>query len=152
MLPPIGISFDIFISIFNIFSKFEIYYLILFFYMSKQSELGILGEALAAEYLLKKDYVILEKNYTWEKSEIDIITTKNNRIIFIEVKTRQSPYLSDPALMVPMKKWKQIMRAADVYMKEKEESWTAQFDIIHVVTNKDYTKIDHYDEAFTPGV
>ena len=120
--------------------------------MSKQSELGILGEALAAEYLLKKDYVILEKNYTWEKSEIDIITTKNNRIIFIEVKTRQSPYLSDPALMVPMKKWKQIMRAADVYMKEKEESWTAQFDIIHVVTNKDYTKIDHYDEAFTPGV
>jgi len=120
--------------------------------MSIESELGKLGEALAAEYLRKKDHIILEQNYKWEKSEVDIIATKNDRIIFVEVKTRQSPYLSDPALMVPIKKWKQIMKAADIYMKENEGQQTAQFDIVHVVTNKHYTKIDHYDEAFTPGV
>ena len=120
--------------------------------MSKESELGKLGEELAAAYLKKHNHIILEQNYVWEKSEIDIIATKNERIIFVEVKTRVSPYLSDPALMVPMKKWKKIMRAADIYMKEWEGPQTAQFDIVHVVTNKDYTKIDHYDDAFTPGV
>lgn len=120
--------------------------------MSKQSELGKAGEELAVEYLRKNEYVILEKNYTWEKSEIDIITTKDNKIIFVEVKTRQSPYLSDPSLMVPMKKWKQIMKAADFYMKERQDDLPARFDIISVITNKDYTKLDHYDEAFIPGV
>lgn len=120
--------------------------------MSEQSELGKLGEALAAEFLRKKNYVILEQNYVWEKSEIDIITTQNNKIIFVEVKTRTSPYLSDPALMVPIKKWRQIMKAADFFMKERTDDLTAQFDIISVITNKDYTKIDHYDEAYTPGV
>lgn len=120
--------------------------------MSKESELGKLGEELAVAFLKKHDHIILEQNYKWEKAEIDIIATKNDKIIFVEVKTRQSPYLSDPALMVPMKKWKQVMKAADIYMKENVGPQTAQFDIVHVVTNKDYTKIDHYDEAFTPGV
>jgi len=120
--------------------------------VSKESELGKLGEELAVAFLKKHDHIILEQNYKWEKSEIDIIATKNDKIIFVEVKTRMSPYLSDPALMVPIKKWRQIMKAADIYMKEREEEMVAQFDIVHVVTNKDYTKIDHYDEAFTPGV
>ena len=120
--------------------------------MSKESDLGKLGEELAVAFLKKHDHIILEQNYKWEKSEIDIIATKNNRIIFVEVKTRQSPYLSDPALMVPIKKWKQVMKAADIYMKENDAQLTAQFDIVSVITNKEYTKIDHYDEAFTPGV
>ena len=112
--------------------------------MSKQSDLGKLGEELAVAYLKTHDHIILEQNYIWERSEVDIIATKNDRIIFVEVKTRMSPYLSDPALMVPIKKWKQIMRAADIYMKESDRNLIAQFDIVHVVTNKDYTKIEHY--------
>jgi putative endonuclease len=120
--------------------------------MSKESELGKLGEELAIAFLKEHDHTILEHNYVWEKSEIDIIAIKNDKIIFVEVKTRQSPYLSDPALMVPIRKWKQIMKAADVYIKEREGEFKTQFDIVHVVTNKDYTKIEHYDEAFTPGV
>ena len=120
--------------------------------MSKQSELGILGEELAVAFLKKHDHIILEQNYVWEKAEIDIIATKNNRVIFVEVKTRESAYLSDPALMVPIKKWRQIMKAADFFMKERNDDFTSQFDIVSVITNKEYTKIDHYDEAFTPGV
>ena len=120
--------------------------------MSKQSELGKLGEQLAAEFLRKKDHIILHQNYTWEKSEIDIIAVKDNKIIFVEVKTRESPYLSDPALMVPIKKWRQVMKAADIFMKERTDNATAQFDIVSVITNKEYTIINHIDEAYTPGV
>ena len=120
--------------------------------MSQQSELGKLGEKLAAEFLLSREYTILERNYTWEKSEIDIVACVNDVIVFVEVKTRVSPYLNDPALMVPMKKWKQIMKAADYYMKQRTDDLNSRFDIISVITNQDYTKIDHYDEAFIPGV
>ena len=120
--------------------------------MSEQSDLGKLGEQLAAKYLKKKNHLILHQNYVWEKAEIDIITIKENKIVFVEVKTRVSPYLNDPALMVPMKKWRQIMKAADFFMKERTDDLTAQFDFISVITTKEYTKIDHYDEAFVPGV
>lgn len=120
--------------------------------MSTQSDLGKKGEALAAEFLRKKDYRILEQNFKWEKAEVDIISVKDDKIIFVEVKTRQSPYLNDPALMVPMKKWKQIMKAADVYMKHRTDNLRVQFDIVSVITNDAYTIIDHYDEAFIPGV
>ena len=120
--------------------------------MSSQSELGKLGEALAADFLRKKEHVILHQNYVWEKAEVDIITRKDDKIVFVEVKTRQSPYLNDPALMVPMKKWRQVMKAADFFMKDRTDNLTAQFDIVSVITNSEYTIIDHYDEAFTPGV
>ena len=120
--------------------------------MSKESELGKLGEKLAVEFLRKKDYIILEQNYMWEKSEIDIIGIKNEKIVFVEVKTRMSPYLNDPALMVPQKKWRKIMKAADYFMKNRTDDLTAQFDIVSVITNKEYTIINHYDEAFVPGV
>ncbi len=119
--------------------------------MSKQSELGKLGEQLAAEFLRKKKYTILQQNFVWDKAEVDIIVTNNtNKIIFVEVKTRESPYLSDPALMVPMKKQRQIIKAADAFMKEHPEDLSAQFDIISIVTNSKYTKIEHYEEAFYP--
>jgi putative endonuclease len=120
--------------------------------MSTQSKLGKLGEDLAVEYLRKKDYIILERNYTWDKAEVDIIGIKNDKVVFVEVKTRMSPYLSDPALMVPMKKQRQIIKVADAYMKQRTDNLTAQFDIVFVVTNKDYTIINHYDEAFIPGL
>lgn len=120
--------------------------------MNNPNELGKLGEQLAAEFLRKSDHLILHQNFVWEKAEVDIIALKNDRIVFVEVKTRVSPYLNDPALMVPMKKWRQIMKAADHFMKERTDDLPAQFDIISVITNKEYTKIDHYDEAFVPGV
>jgi putative endonuclease len=120
--------------------------------MGAQSELGKLGEQLAAEFLRKKDHIILQQNFVWEKAEIDIITIKDGKIVFVEVKTRVSPYLNDPALMVPLKKWRQIMKAADHFMKERTDDLTAQFDIISVVTNQEYTMIDHYDQAYIPGV
>jgi Holliday junction resolvase-like predicted endonuclease len=39
----------------------------------------------------------------------------------VEVKTRESPYLSDPALMVPMRKQRQIIKASDAFSKEYSE-------------------------------
>ncbi len=50
--------------------------------------LGDLGEDLACKFLLKKDFVIIERNYLRKWGEIDIIAKKNAKIHFIEVKKR----------------------------------------------------------------
>ncbi len=60
---------------------------------STTSQLGQLGERIAANYLKRKGYAIIEMNYSnrygKRLGEIDIIAKEQNEWIFVEVKTRQ---------------------------------------------------------------
>lgn len=115
-------------------------------------ELGKKGEAIAMKRLLKAGYKIHQQNYVYLKAEIDIVAEQNHRIVFVEVKTRQSAYLSDPALLVPISKQKQIIRAADQYMKDHFPERESRFDIMVVITNSGYTSVEHIVDAFYPMV
>jgi putative endonuclease len=114
--------------------------------------LGERGEGIACDDLRNKGYNILRRNYRFKKAEIDIIAELGNEIIFIEVKTRISSYLTDPSMLVPPGKQRQIIRAADQFVKDNcpEKEW--RFDIMVVVTNNEYTSIDHIIDAFYPMV
>jgi putative endonuclease len=56
--------------------------------MAEHNELGKLGEELAAEYLQKNGYAILETNWVFQKAEIDILAQKENTLAVVEVKTQ----------------------------------------------------------------
>lgn len=120
--------------------------------MVNTKELGKIGEGMACDALTKKGYRVIARNYTFKKAEIDIIAEFEGRLIFIEVKTRVSSYLTDPSLMVTIGKQKQIIRAADQFVKDyyPEKEW--RFDIMVVITNSDYTSIEHIVDAFYPMV
>ncbi|MBK8587382.1 MAG: YraN family protein [Bacteroidetes bacterium] len=120
--------------------------------MVDAKELGKLGEKLAAEELSKKGYKLLTKNFFYDHKEVDIICEHEGQIVFVEVKTRMSPYLSDPALLVPIKKQRQIIKVADFYLKEFFPDYEARFDIIIVITNNEYTRQEHIVDAFYPMV
>jgi putative endonuclease len=121
--------------------------------MSKAYDLGKMGEQLATEHLRKRGYSILARNYSIAaKAEVDIVASKDDHIVFVEVKTRETEYLNDPALMVPMKKQRQIIKAADEYVKEKEIDLPWRFDIISIVFNSKVTKLEHIEDAFYPTV
>ncbi len=58
--------------------------------MGSKKSLGQIGEDLACEYLVKKGYRILKRNYWQPWGEIDIIArARNNTLIFVEVKALQ---------------------------------------------------------------
>ena len=57
---------------------------------------GIQGETLAEQFLRDKKYSILEKNYTTKIGEIDIIAKKDDIIVFVEVKARNSKRFGMP--------------------------------------------------------
>jgi len=120
--------------------------------MSDHNDLGRQGEKMAAEHLRKKGYSIRAQNYKFGKSEVDIVAEHDNGLVFVEVKTRQSSYLSDPEHTVSMKKQKQVIRAADAYVKEHDLDVESRFDIISVIINGEYTKVDHIEDAFYPTV
>lgn len=81
--------------------------------------LGERGETLAWHYLKEQGYRILEKNYRCPIGEIDVIARKNGRLLFIEVKTRQSHDFGRPEEAVGFHKQKKLMDLAACYVKEK---------------------------------
>lgn len=116
--------------------------------MAHHNELGDLGEQLAAEYLQAKGYAILERNYRFQKAEIDIIARHNNQLICVEVKTRNSDFFGDPQEFVTPGKVKLLVKAIDAYVTENDIDLESRFDIIAVLKNKTTETITHYENAF----
>src|SRR5215510_2012216 len=120
--------------------------------MSEQSDLGKLGEELATLFLQKNGYNIHERNWRFKKGELDIIAEKNDRMVFVEVKTRKSSHLAEPRITIPMKKQKQLINTADIYLKFKRVNKESQFDVITVIVGKSEHEIEHLQDAFYPTI
>lgn len=118
--------------------------------MAEHNELGKAGEQLAVEFLLKKGYEIVQRNYTFKKAELDIIARKDGKLIVVEVKTRNSDYLAGPEITVTKKKQKAIIRAANFYIQEHDLDIETQFDIISIILNAKEKTIEHMEDAFYP--
>jgi putative endonuclease len=56
-------------------------------FISKTQKIGEFGEKIVCEYLIKKDFIIVDKNYYKNIGEIDIVAKKDNILHFIEVKS-----------------------------------------------------------------
>lgn len=98
----------------------------------KQS-LGKYGEEFACEFLKKKRYKILERNYKNKYGEIDIIASIKKTIVFVEVKTRFSSKYGNPYEAVGYYKQRRITNAAKSYLCKKGLfECDARFDVIEV--------------------
>jgi putative endonuclease len=115
-----------------------------------QQELGQYGEVLAQEYLKKKDFLILQTNYRFIKSEIDIVCEYDDKLIVVEVKTRQTAEIGEPWRAVTRSKQKQIIKVANRYIQEFNVHKETRFDIISIVHNSFRTEIEHIEDAFCP--
>jgi putative endonuclease len=102
---------------------------------------GALGESVAAEFLRRKGFEILEMNYWKPWGEIDIIALKRDSVRFVEVKTLSFDVLPDisrennayrPEEQVHPAKLKKVMRTAEIYMTEKNDSRDYQIDVVGV--------------------
>ncbi len=118
--------------------------------MAEHNELGKKGEEIALKHLKKKHYEILETNWRLGKDEVDIITKKDETLIFVEVKTRSANFLVEPEVAVTKKKQGFMVRAANAYINEKDIDLEVQFDIISVVIYPDKFELEHIDDAFYP--
>jgi putative endonuclease len=116
------------------------------------AELGIYGENLAVNYLIKKGYHIIERNYRFKKNEVDIICLDNEILVIVEVKTRQTAEIGEPWRAVTKQKQKQIIQVANYYLQSKEIDRTTRFDIVSIVHNSYRTDIEHILDAFYPLV
>lgn len=100
--------------------------------MALHIDLGKEGEQLAEDFLVKKDYTILHRNWRYSRYEIDIIALKNNVLHFVEVKARSSKKYGMPEENVTRKKIKFLMQAADEFLYQHLQYKHIQFDILSI--------------------
>jgi putative endonuclease len=118
--------------------------------LAKHNDLGRKGEQLAKDWLEKLDYEILEENWCFKKSEVDLIAYKDERIVFVEVKTRSGNGFGEPEEFVTIAKQKQLELAANEYIYLMDFKGEIRFDIVSVLfKNSNYT-LNHIEDAFWP--
>ncbi len=115
-------------------------------------ELGVAGENLAEHHLVAKGYEIVARNYRWKHAEIDIICRKNNQLVVVEVKTRNSNALGKPYEAVSIAKQRQVIRVANEYVNQYEIDDDVRFDIVSIVLNQNRMEVEHIEDAFYPLV
>ena len=115
---------------------------------SKQA--GNEAEELAAAFLESKDWIILDRNYFFERAEVDIVATDRNYIIFVEVKMRSNTYFGQPEEYVTPAKEKNIKKAAEAWIYERKmETALVRFDVISIVQKGNSSpQIKHFEDAF----
>ncbi|MCU0384258.1 MAG: YraN family protein [Cyclobacteriaceae bacterium] len=115
--------------------------------MTDKKTKGMKAEEEAANFLRGKGYEIVERNYRHKHAEIDIIATKGNVLVFVEVKSRSSLKFGMPEDFVDDRKAKKVMEGAEAYLIEKNWQGPIRFDVIAIHAGKQ-NEIEHLEDAF----
>lgn len=118
--------------------------------MATHNETGTKGEQIAANYLEKKGYTVLETNWRFKNLEADIIASIDKTLVIAEVKTRKSNYFGEPETFVNKQKQKNLIMAANEYIVRNQLDMEVRFDIISIIINDKEIKINHIEDAFYP--
>ena len=110
---------------------------------------GMTGETRAAEYLEKRGYTVIDRNYRTRYGEVDIVCQKDHTIIFFEIKNYSVYDESSIEYAVNKRKQKRIVDTSKhfLYKNNLLESVQVRYDVIFVHGEK----MMHLENAFTEG-
>jgi putative endonuclease len=103
--------------------------------MAHHTDLGKLGEELAAGYLIQNGFSILHRNWRRGKFEIDLVATKNDVLHFVEVKCRSSSMFGNPEQNVSRKKIRMLLNGINAFLFHYPQFCDFHIDILSVITH-----------------
>ena len=107
------------------------------------------GEKIAAAYLKKNGYRIIEINFRCPIGEIDIVAKEKDDLVFVEVKTRKSIALGYPEQAVGIRKQKKMSQLALWYMQKRKIADTnARFDVVAITLIPENNEVKLIKNAF----
>ncbi|WP_432665121.1 YraN family protein [Wukongibacter baidiensis] len=110
-------------------------------------KIGDIGEEKAAQFLKRKGYNILDRNYRCRFGEIDIIAHNKECYIFVEVKTRKDESFGRPIESISRVKISRILKTLKFYLAQnKIYDSDIRVDAIEVIMkNPKDIKINHIE-------
>lgn len=114
-----------------------------------QKPRGNLGEALAADHLRERGYIIRAQNWRITGGELDIIAEKDDQIVFVEVKTRTGSTTDTAFESLTARKRAALIRTAESYLASHElteHAW--RVDVIAIALRRNAAPIiEHVENA-----
>ena len=111
--------------------------------------LGRRGEALAADYLTRIGFKVLDRNLRTRYGEIDLVCLDREIVVFVEIKTRTSSEFGAPREAVNLEKRRRLSRAALWFITQKAwDDRSARFDVVEVSFDLPQAEINHVTDAF----
>lgn len=115
-------------------------------------EIGVLGEKLAQQFLIKNNYRLCKTNWRTPCGEADIVAMDGDTCVFVEVKTRNAMggrITMFPELAVDEKKQERYINMARLWSHERPEVLTYRFDVIAILIVEEHlAKLRHLQNAF----
>ena len=114
--------------------------------MQNNRSVGTKKEELAADYLEKKGYEVLAKNFRCKYGEIDLIAKDGSYLVFVEVKYRATSKNGFPQEAVTKSKQKTIVFVANYYLMKANlgQDIPIRFDVVAMLGDE----ITHIENAF----
>jgi len=114
----------------------------------KNKQVGDKGETIAANFLQKRGFNIIERNWRYKHLEIDIIASINNKLHFVEVKTRTNKKYGQPEESISKAKMNHLKIGAEAYLYLNPQWELIQFDVVAIMLTKDKEEIFLIDDVF----
>ena len=111
-------------------------------------KMGRKAESFAARYFRRKGFVIVARNYRYQRAEVDIIVRKRRLLVFVEVKARSSDRFGDPETFVSPKQKALLHTAAAHYVSARAWSHAIRFDIVAIRVRNNQLQLTHFEDAF----
>ncbi len=122
--------------------------------MKDNKKLGSFGERMAARYLQRKGYRLIESNYVGRYGEVDLIVSKGNLLVFVEVKTRQTTKYGSPSEAVGYRKQEKIKMVAQEFLLSYPKESDVRFDVVEIMAETGVfgtyriKEMNHIEQAF----
>lgn len=107
-------------------------------------EIGRIGEGIAQEFLIKKGFELVLRNFYTRFGEIDLIMKDKGILVFVEVKTKKGLDFGQPEEMFTRNKYERVKRMAGVYLQGREVK--CRIDMVAVVLDEfnESVSVKHY--------
>lgn len=96
----------------------------------KRKTTGMIGEKLAADFLTKQGYEIIETNFRCKEGEVDIIAKDGDYLVFIEVRAKSSRMFGSPEESITARKKEHLKNVAARYQEGHDnlpQQWRIDF-------------------------
>jgi putative endonuclease len=112
----------------------------------KRIAFGRFGEDIAEKFLKDKGIKIIDRNVRTPFGEIDIIGEENEKIYFVEVKTRSNTNFGLPIEAVNKRKKAHMVNSAMFYLRGREKDF--EIGVISILFNGENFNVEYTTEIF----
>jgi putative endonuclease len=116
----------------------------------KRKETGAIGEKLAADFLKRHGYKIIQRNFRCREGEIDIIAQKGDSLVFVEVRTKKNIAFGTPEESVTLSKREKLISLANAYLQACDklpQSWRIDVVAVELTRDNRVSRLEHIENA-----